>query len=460
MSTTRINRRAVLRGALAGGALVTIPLPRLGAMFNGNGNAYAAGGAIQRFGIFFAGNGVVPALWVPTPRVTGPLGVLPEQLAPFEPVKSKITVVSGFDLATGRTNGVPHGHFVGALSGAAATSNRVYQLPSIDQVIAKASLGKTTPHKSLEVGVSKASPNVSQAMYHAVSQGGPNTPNYPEYMPSNVFQAFFAGGVGAAPSQDAGVDPTSVAEKSVLDAVMDDVANLGPRLGAEDRARLDQHLDSLRALELRVGRTSGGGANATCAMPKSPMDGNVSNDGLDATLADTMSDLVVMALACDLTRVFSYMLTMPAAHVAYPSSLAVGGDFHGTCHGESPDEQPKVQKGVAYAMGFFSSLLQKLDAIKEGSATMLDNSTVMFSTCVAWGKTHTQYEWPCVIGGRGGVRADGSFNMKGGWHYRADSSDNNFSKVLLTLANMHGSNLTEIGKDGGHVTDEVAGIRG
>ena len=61
MSKTRINRRAVLRGALAGGALVTIPLPRLGAMFNGNGTAYAAGGPLQRFGIFFVGNGVVPA---------------------------------------------------------------------------------------------------------------------------------------------------------------------------------------------------------------------------------------------------------------------------------------------------------------------------------------------------------------------------------------------------------------
>jgi hypothetical protein len=426
-------------------------------MFNGNGTAYAAGEPIQRFGIFFIGNGVIPQTWVPTPRVTGDLGILPPQLAPLEPVKSKITVVSGFDLATGRTDGVPHGHFPGALSGAAATSNRVYQLPSIDQIIAKASLGKTTPRKSLEVGVSNASPNVSQAMYHAVSQGGPNIPNYPEFQATNVFKSLFANGVGTAPRPDAGVDGKSLAERSVLDAVLEDAKALQQRVGIEDRARLDQHLDSLRALELRIGRTTGGGANLFCAMPKGPTDGNTSGDGLDAALAGTMSDLVVMALACDQTRVFTYMLTKPAAHVAFGSAVGAGGDFHGTCHG---DDSGKVEKGVTYTMGFMSSLLQKLDAVKEGNATMLDNSTVLFSTCVAWGKTHTQYEWPCVIGGRGGQRADGSFHLRGGWHYRADSSDNNFSKVLLTLANINGANLTEIGKDGGHVTSEVAGIRG
>ena len=52
------------------------------------------------------------------------------------------------------------------------------------------------------------------------------------------------------------------------------------------------------------------------------MNGNTSNDGLDATLANTMTDLVVMALACDLTRVFTFMLTKPAAHVVYGAVVA------------------------------------------------------------------------------------------------------------------------------------------
>ena len=73
-------------------------------------------------------------------------------------------------------------------------------------------------------------------------------------MPSNVFKTFFAGGVGAGPSQDAGVDPSSIAEKSVLDAVIDDTSSLSQRLGTEDRARHAQ--------------TSAGRSHRTCRRPR------------------------------------------------------------------------------------------------------------------------------------------------------------------------------------------------
>jgi hypothetical protein len=468
-----LSRRAVLRGVLAGGAAVAIPLPRLGAMLNGNGTAYAAGTPIQRFGIFFMGNGVVPNSFAPTPRITGPLGTLTVQLSLLDPVKSKITVVSGFDLHTGRALGVPHGHFPGGLTGAPATAEgapggrRNYQLPSIDQVIAKGPLGQCVPYRSLEVSVSNATPGVGEDMYQAVS-GAPHAHNFPSSSPTDIFNRLFGKGIGTTAPTSGPVDHTPDVEKSVLDAVIADAADLEKRLGAADRDRLHQHLDSIRSLELRVKGPVGGGGpggacggrDPVCAVPQGHADGNDKNDGLDGTLAHTLADLVVMAMACDMTRVFTYQLTKPAAHVHYGGDPDLGGDFHGMCHGENPDDQPKVQKGVKYGIGYMASLLQKMDAVKEGDATMLDNSIVMFSTCVAWGKTHTQYEWPCVLGGRGGRRADGSWNLKGGWHYRPTSSGDNFSKVLLTLANINRAGLTEIGMDGGHTTEEAPGIRG
>jgi Protein of unknown function (DUF1552) len=468
---TVLSRRAVLRGALAGGAVMTIPLPRLGAMFNGNGTAYAAGAPIRHFGVFFFGNGVVPNSFAPKPRVTGPLGALTTQLSPFEAVKSKITVVSGFDLHTGRALGVPHGHFVGSLTGAPATAEgapggrRKYQLPSIDQVIAAGPLGSAGVYKSLEVGVSNATPGVSEDIYHAVS-GGPNQPNHPSMSATDVFNRLFSKGVGTTTASTGTTtgpaDHTADVEKSVLDTVLQDADDLKKRLGAEDIARLDKHLTSIRSLELRIKGMSGGGGpvGAACVKPGTPSNGNASNDGLDPGLAHTMADLVVMAIACNLTHVFTYQLTKASAHVHYEAAANVSGDFHGVCHGDTPDDQPKVQNGVKYAMQFMSYLLQQMDKITEGDATMLDNSTVLFTTCVAWGKTHTQYEWPCVIGGRGGRGSDGKFNLKGGWHYRPTSSGDNFSKVLLTLANINQCGLKEIGKDGGHVTDEAPGIRG
>src|SRR5687767_15511877 len=107
MAKTSISRRALLRGAVIGGGLVTVPLPRLGAMLNGNGTAYAATGrTIQRFGVYFIGNGFVPSSFAPAPRQTGPLTALSPQLAPLDKLKAKLTVVSGFDLKTGRPDGL------------------------------------------------------------------------------------------------------------------------------------------------------------------------------------------------------------------------------------------------------------------------------------------------------------------------------------------------------------------
>jgi hypothetical protein len=477
---TLISRRAALRGALAGGALVTVPLPRLGAMLNGNGTAYAATGeSIQRFGVYFIGNGFWPATFVPKPRATGPLSAqLPEQLAALAKVKSKLTVVSGFDLWTGRPSSpsVPHGHHVGALSGCAASAanpRRTFQLPSIDQVIARASLGKNVPFPSLELGVCNATPKVSENMYHAVSHKGLNQPNFPEYSAAAAFNRMFPGGVKPpattpGPTPMPVVDRRAEVEKSLLDAVVADAQALQVRLGREDRLRLDSHLEGIRSLERRLAPPTGGAvsAGAACKDPtRNTMDGKAMGDRLSPELARAMADLTVLALACGQTNVFSLLLAKPAAYAYFPE-INMNGGFHSVCHSSN---QANVTKGVAYQMGFFGYLLEKMDAVDEGGATMLDNATVLLSTDVAWGATHTQWEWPCVIAGRGGKTADGKFRLKGDWHYRSSPSGDNFSKVLLTLANINGARLTQFGKNDpnqsgppaqGLATEEVPGIAG
>jgi hypothetical protein len=466
-----INRRAILRGALLGGGLATIPLPRLGAMLDGNGTAYAATGKpLQRFGVYFIGNGFVPFGFAPTPRQTGPLAALSPQLAPLEKLKAKLTVVSGFDLKTGRPDGLPHGHFFGALSGAhGIPSGRLFALPTIDQVIAVNSpLGQGVPFKSLEVGVSTATPGVGQKAYHAVSSRGTNAQNEPQFDPVAQFNKLFKTGVPAATGGATPVvDPTWEVDRSILDVVREDAQSLQQRLGAEDRARLDSHLTGLRALEDRLQLMSQPrvGADAACKAMNMTTAGDMSSN-LNVKVAAAHDDLMVMALACDQTRVFTYQLTKPAAHVNYGLPGA-SGDFHGICHNDVGNDQPKVVQGVVHTMGLFANLLAKMDAVDEGGATMLDNSTILISTCVSWGKTHTQWEWPCVIAGRGGVRVgsdgkpdpSGKFNFQGGWHYRSPTSDN-FSKVLLTLANVHGAKQKSIGKDGGFTDTEIHEIFG
>jgi hypothetical protein len=484
-----LSRRAVLRGALFGGGVAVIPLPRLGAMLDGNGVAYAASKQpLRRFGVWFVGNGFVPAAFTPAPHRTGPLGTLSPILAPLEKVKSKITVVSGFDLKTGRPDGLPHGHFFGGLSGACGNpSGKTFQLPTIDQVIALDSpLGSGVPYRSLQVGVCDGSGGISQQAYKALSSRGPNAQNVIEFNPQAQFNALFkAGPPPTGTGGSATPDPGFASEKSVLDGIREDARALQSRLGREDRARLESHLTGLRALEDRLTLLSQPmqtGA-AVCGQTPAGLFAPDNSAQLDAAIAAAHDDVMVMALACEQTRVFFYQVSRPAANIVYPGlkDVHVVGDtkpkdFHGINHrydetlamtGGTIKGVDAAIKGQTQMMELFASLLQKMDAVDEGNGTLLDNSTVIISSCVSWGKTHTPWEWPCVIAGRGGVRtgADGQpdpsgrFTFKGGWHHRSDTSDN-FSRVLLTLANFNGANLKAFGKDGGHTESPLPELAG
>ena len=108
----KLNRRSVLRGML-GGASIGVALPFLDVFLNGNGQALA--GTTQRlpvrFGTWIWGCGFVPERWVPT--ATGSDYVLPPDLEPLAPYKSKLAIFSGYDV---KLDGVPNKpHITGCL---------------------------------------------------------------------------------------------------------------------------------------------------------------------------------------------------------------------------------------------------------------------------------------------------------------------------------------------------------
>jgi hypothetical protein len=99
MSRFKLSRRTMLRGSL-GGAAISIGLPTLEAMLNGNGTALADGAALpKRFGLFFWANGKPwtsggePDLW--TPPGQGGAWPMTELLSPLEPNRDKINVITG-----------------------------------------------------------------------------------------------------------------------------------------------------------------------------------------------------------------------------------------------------------------------------------------------------------------------------------------------------------------------------
>jgi hypothetical protein len=455
MAIKSLDRRTVLKGVLATGATVTVPLPLLQIMLNGNGTAYAqtATPVSPIFVNWFFGNGSLPGKWKPAKTGTGSGWDLSPQLQPLASFKSYLTVVSGLtnNLVVG---GVEHpSGSAGATTGAGLSGNAV-KLASIDQVVAGL-IAKGVPFKSLEVGVTPATPNGPQDSLATVSHKGPNAKNVADFDPKSVFTRLFTGGTTTTLPDQA----TKLANvrRSVLDAVLADGASLQKKLGTADKQRVEQHLQSIRDIEARLMTTPATTQPAMCVSPTAPTTGKDGNSEAPPAVNTAMADLSMLALACDRTRVLTYMFSLPAAHVYYrhltDASTNMNADFHDTiCHGDAGDmsSQPRVDKGVMYAMTCLKEFLSKMQATAHGATNLLDQALVYVTSDTAWGKTHTKTEWPVLMVGKAGgkLKGDGHFNFPG----------DNLSKALFTAARLMGSTASDYGLDAGKVTATLTGL--
>ena len=448
----RFGRRAVLRGLLAAAGTVAVPLPLFDIMLNNNGTAYAQGTPLRRcYVTWFFGNGVLPGLWVPTDTGTGDKWTLSPQLQPLADFKSQLTVVSGLGHSFGATG--PHPDGSAAANTGAGAKNQTAQLASIDQIVASV-IGTTTPFKSLQIGVTPATPDGPETTLKAISHTGPNAPLLPEFEPAKVFSRIFSGVSDTTTMEDPKQAALSSVKGSVLDAVVADIKELDQTLGATDRMRLDSHLQGILQLEKLIKGLNTAPA-ATCSVPPAPTTKSDSQSQVPPEVNTAMVGLATLALACDRTRVIAFNYSLPAAHIYYRLlSSDMNADFHNTiCHGDAGTDsnQPRVNTGVMFTMKCFAEFLAALQGINEGAGSLLDNSLVYATSCTAWGKVHTTNEWPVLFVGKAG----GQF--AGNQHFRQPKG--NLSQALLTVGNAMGANLKEIGLDSGHVTSELSGLR-
>jgi hypothetical protein len=327
---------------------------------------------------------------------------------------------------------------------------------SIDQLVANA-ISAGARFRSLELGVTPATPGGNQHTLHTVSHSGPNARNNPEFDPRAVFDRLFGGGT-RVPANSAAADQAARlarVRKSVLDAVLDDGKLMQQQLGAADNQRMEQHLEAIRAIERRLDAMPTSGLPDACGNPTAPSVGRDAASEAPPAVNAAMVELSALALACEQTRVLSFMFSLPAAHVYYRHLAAdMNDDFHDTiCHGDAGDQsnQPRVDKGVIYAMGCLNELLTKLRDTPHGASNLLDSSLVYITSDTAWGKTHTKEEWPVIFAGKaaGRLRGDEHHNFPG----------ENLSKALLTIAQIMGTNATEIGLDAGRVTSSLPDIQ-
>jgi len=454
MTMKPLDRRTVLRGALATGAAVTIPLPLLDAMLNQNGTALAQSATplSPLYVTWFFGNGSLPGLWKPAKTGSGSAWDLSAQLTPLADHKSYLTVVSGLDgkLVVG---GVEHPTGSAAATTGAPLNGNAVRSESIDQTVAK--IISTGTLKSLEIGVTPATPNGPQDSLATVSHGGPNARRTAEYDPKAVFTRLFGGSTATPnPAQPDQAAKLVKVRKSVLDSILQDGARLQQRLGASDKARVEEHLAAIRDLETSLDSTASTGTTpAACGAQTAPTVGKDTKSEAPPEVNTAMSKLATLALSCDKTRVITNMFSLPAAHVYYRHLTGMNDDFHDTiCHNDPGDKstQTRVDTGVQYAMRCLAEFLTDMKNTSYGAGNLLDQTLIYVTSDTGWGKVHDHTEWPVLLIGKGGgkLRGDEHFNYPG----------ENLSRVLLTIAQLMGSTATSYGLDGGKVTAALPGI--
>lgn len=418
-----LPRRALLR---AGGVAFALPLleamrPRA---------ARAAAVAPKRFVVMFSPNGTIFPNWVPQGGESD--FVLSPILAPLEPHRADLTVIAGLSQmgagGDGHQTGIggmltgqqlnPGPFQGGANAGSSGWANGI----SIDQKVASV-LGRSTRLRSLELGVQVGSAD----NWGRMSYLGPDRPVPPEESPAQAYLRLFAG-AGASPEQIARL---RARRRSVLDAVLGQFAAVSARVGSADRARLDAHATVVRDIEVRLDAQAM--ATASCRDPGPPDLGGLvgdaaANDNFPA-LGKLQMDLLVVALACDLTRVASLQWSRSVSLTRF-TWLGINEAHHELSHladndVQAVDKLTRINRWYAQQLAYLTGKLAATPEV-DGSR-LLDSSLVFWCNELGKGNAHSRKPAPYVITGRaGGALRGGRFLS-----YEGDTPHNDLLVSLL-----------------------------
>jgi hypothetical protein len=430
------GRRALLRGAF--GAAVALPwleslAPR---------RAWAQSATpIKRFIVMFSPNGTLPGQWTPAAGASETDFTLSPILAPLADHQSDLVVIAGLDQqgAGGDGHQVGIGGMLtgapldpGPFAGVGAAPAGWASGPSVDQRIAEA-IGGTTKLRSLELGVQVGpADDWGRMCYRAAEQPLP-----PEDDPAAVYARVFV---------DLHTDPAVLAHlrgrrQSILDTVAGDYTRLAGRLGRTDAQRLQAHLQAVREIETSL-TSDLAATNPACHDPTldPALDGmNIYENDFFPEVGAMQIKLLVMALACDITRVASLQWSRSVSQTRF-TWLGIADGHHDLSHrgdddADAVDKLTRINNWYAQQL---ASLIAQLKAVPDGTGTLFDSTLILWCNELAKGNTHSRTGAPYVLaGGAGGALRTGRFLQY------ADLPHNN---LLLSLLGAYGLPDTSFGK--------------
>jgi len=265
----------------------------------------------------------------------------------------------------------------------------------------------------------------SCAYYNTISWRDETTPMPMENRPRVLFERLF----GAAGT----TDPRALAvlrneDRSILDAINQDVSRLRGKLGGPDRGKIDQYLDAVRDAERRIQRAEA--QSKDHVLPE--MVGPKGTPSSWSEYYKLMTDLMVLAWQTDMTRVCTFQIGHEMSGRAYPE-VGFGDSHHSVTHHQGdPVRIKKVIEINIFHTKLLSYYLEKLRATADGDGSLLDHSMIVYGGALSDGNLHLYTNLPTLL------VAGGATGIKGGQHirYRRGTPMNNLFLTMLDKANV------------------------
>ena len=401
-----LPRRTVLRGL---GAAIALPLLD-GMVPAATALARTAAAPIRRFGAFYVPNGMAMAWWFP--QAEGALTELPPIAASLAQHKAQFLVLGGLDVEPanlvkkGGDHARASGTFLSCVPFDAISDSNVIAATTMDQIAAK-ELGKETQLASLELAIESTDmlgvcDNTSCSLTNTIAWSTPTTALPCDNDPRSVFERLF----GTSGSTDQAARLARIEQdRSILDAVTNEIARLDLGLGPADRRKFEEYLDAVRDAERRIQMAE---AQSARELPVIEQPAGVPDDY--AEHARLMMDLLALAYQVDMTRISTFMLAREVSGRAYPE-IGVADSHHPLSHHQDePAKLDRLSKVNEYHFRQFAYLVDKLAATPEGDGTLLDNTLFLYGSGISDSNTHFHEDLPiALVGGKAAGIEGGRF---------------------------------------------------
>ena len=446
-----ITKKHIPRRAFLHGMGVTLSLPLLESMIPAQTPLTKTAGSPQfRMGLCFMPHGAVMSNWTPVGEGTN--FDVSRTLKPLEPFKKDLVVVSNL----AHRNAAPAGP--GDNGGDHTRSPAVYLNgvhpkrtdgadiragTTIDQIAAQ-QIGQETRLPSLELAIEDYSGLVgscdvgfSCAYMNTISWRTPTVPMPMEINPRVVFDRLFGDGSTTEERLE-----RIEQERSILDAVTGQVRRLQGNLGATDRNRVTEYLDTIREIERRIVLAEKQNAASGIKVPAAPS--GVPDD--HETHTKLMFDLMAVAFQADITRVSTFMMAREVSYRTFPM-LGITEAFHPASHHQNnPARLEQLTKINTYHVSLLAYMLEKLRSTPDGDGTLLDHTLMLYGSGMSNSNIHNHSPLPILLAGGAAGKLQGGRHMK----YPEESP---MANLLLTILHKAGVEQESIGDSTGPLSE-------